>query len=138
MPWQALAREGRWADSTQLLLRMQQMSLQPDEDSYAATIRSAVGVPGSAAFARAFLPELRALPPSALSARVVSHPQSVLLARLGTDSEGSVGVLARRLDDGAPLDARMFRAALVGCTTAGSKGAWTSVFAAPQTPSWLL
>ena len=120
---ETLAREGRWADSTQLLLRMQQMSLQPDEDSYAATIRSAVGVPGSARFAREFLPELRALPPSALSSRGLSHPQSVLLARLGTDSEGSVGMLTRRLLDGAPLDARMFRAALVGCTRQ-RRGLW--------------
>ena len=42
-----LAGEGRWAECLQVLLRMHQHALQPDEASYAAVIRSAVGQPGS-------------------------------------------------------------------------------------------
>ena len=47
----AFAREKRWHDSMSLLLRMRQLGLKPDTSSIAATMRAAVGAPGSSQLA---------------------------------------------------------------------------------------
>ena len=121
-----LAGEGQWAECLQVLLRMHQHALHPDEASYAAVIRSAVGTPGSDHLARTLLPEMLRIQPSenpVPSSRAAPHRRSLLLARLGADSAGAVEFLEQRLSGGQLVDASMFRAALWGCAK-NHKGGW--------------
>ena len=121
-----LASEGQWAECLQLLLRMHQHALRPDEASYAAVIRSAIGTPGSDYLARALLPEMLRIQPTdnpVPSSRAAPHRRSLLLARLGADSAGAVEFLEQRLSGGQRVDASMFRAALWGCAK-NYRGNW--------------
>ena len=121
-----LAGEGQWAECLQVLLRMHQHALHPDEASYAAVIRSAVGTPGSDHLARTLLPEMLAIQPTdnpVPSSRAAPHRRSLLLARLGADSAGAVEFLEQRLSGGQLVDASMFRAALWGCAK-NYRGSW--------------
>ena len=121
-----LASEGQWAECLQLLLRMHQHALRPDEASYAAVIRSAIGTPGSDYLARALLPEMLRIQPTdnpVPSSRAAPHRRSLLLARLGADSAGAVEFLEQRLSGGQRVDASMFRAALWGCAK-NYRGSW--------------
>ena len=111
-----LASEGQWAECLQLLLRMHQHALRPDEASYAAVIRSAIGTPGSDYLARALLPEMLRIQPTdnpVPSSRAAPHRRSLLLARLGADS-AAPSSSSSSASGGQRVDASMFGSA-VGC-----------------------
>ena len=55
---EAYGRLRRWDLSMRLLLRMQQLGLQPNERSYTAAIRASVGSPGSSKLAETLRPQL--------------------------------------------------------------------------------
>ena len=57
---EAYGRLRRWDLSMRLLLRMQQLGLQPNERSYTAAIHASVGSPGSSKLAETLRPQLEA------------------------------------------------------------------------------
>ena len=125
----AYASKRRFADSTQLLLKMRQASLTPDAESITSVVRSGLGLPGGARLAEHFLPELQRaqqhtheLPPSAEATYLpVRNVVIDAMSRDPLSSEGGLHQLQTMLARGDPLSAETFMSVLQGYAKQGGE-----------------